>query len=305
MASYNFKRDIKVYVVVGSLKYKLEINPDITFSQTFEERSSNVKTLHGPLDYFERAVINKANPGNFSFSAPLNRGRNTDIFLDWLMLNPGNSLNALDVYFDTGTEIFLLKKSVAETGTIQLAKNQIPTIALTGTFSRLTRFGPSGTVIPGALQTLDTVPNSSIILPNYMLLELNGVQLKNIVSVTIELKNEVQWIENNTIHASLYVTGASDTTYPEAFVVSGKTLSGTVQQYVTAENRTNLQTWSTTSTFRLRIGNSLNNYSLDCNFPSVVFTNRLDTQDAFVQFYDFRLNAAPPSLRSLISNTTS
>jgi hypothetical protein len=301
MASYNFKKDAKVYLVFDNLKFKIEINSDISFSQTFEEKSSNVKTLHGPLDYFERAVINKANPGNFNLSAPLNRGPNTSTLLDWLLSNPANSLYAVDVYVDTGTEIFLLKKSVAESGIIQLVKNQIPTMSISGTLSRLTRFGASGTAIPGVLQTLDTVPNSSIILPNYMLVQLNGVELKNITSVTIELKNEVQWIENNTIHSSLYVTGASDTTYPEAFVVSSKTLSGTVQQYVTDENRANLQTWSTTASFRVRVGNSLNTYSFDCNLPSVVFTNRLDTQDAFLQFYDLRVNATPANLRNLIT----
>ena len=69
MANYNFKKEAVVHIVYGTSKYKIDIS-DISFSQTFREKSFAVKTLHNQSS-FEGSSINEANPAEFSLNTPL------------------------------------------------------------------------------------------------------------------------------------------------------------------------------------------------------------------------------------------
>ena len=71
MPFYNFKKKVKFYVVVGGLKYLVDIYPDVSFSQTFKEGSRKVKTLHTQTNMFDEAIITEASPANFAFTMPL------------------------------------------------------------------------------------------------------------------------------------------------------------------------------------------------------------------------------------------
>jgi len=295
MPSYSFKRNVKFYIVRGSEKYSVSVNPDISFSQTFDERPYTVKTLHSPTNFFEGATINKASPANFNFSMPFGLNGEVDISLDWLT----SGTDLLDVYVDTGTEIFKIEKAVLESGIFQLAKGQLVTVSFTGTASKLAKM-EKPFVIPGVLQELGNLvgPLTDALIPKFMKVELDGVELENITSASIELRNDVQWIENNTLHSSLKVISASDTLYPEAFVVSKKVLSGNIQQYVTDENSARVQTWSTNSTLDITLGNDAP--VIQFSLPSVVFTNRIEPGDVFLQNYDYRLNSNSASLTEII-----
>lgn len=294
MPSYSFKHNCKVYIVSGSQRWKIEVYPDLDFSQTFSEKAINVKTLHDQNAMFEEAVIISANPANFSFTVLLPTGDDFNIIGDWLTQrnNTGSdeALYSYDMYVDTGVDIFKLTKGVATRATFQIFKNSLLTVSLEGTASKLTRFGPSGTTIPGALQVRDSTIGA--IIPRILNIELDGQPLENLTGLTLELVNEVQWIEYNTLHASLNVTSAADTQYPTAFFVSKKILSGTIQQYVTDTNSDRVNTWSTNSTLRIRVSNG-SAYYLDVNIPKVVFTNRVQVGDVFVQNYDFRMTHSP------------
>lgn len=292
MATYSFKQECKVYIVRGPLRWKIEVYPDLNFSQTFEERSRSVKTLHDQNALFEEATINKANPANFNFTVLLTKGNDFDILGKWLTegLEGDEALSSYDVYVDTGVDIFKLTKGVIERATFQTVRDSIITVSLDGSAARLTHYGTSSTVIPGTPQERDAVHTG--IIPRRTIVEVDGVELTNIAGITIELSNEVQWIEYDTLHKSLYVTSASDSQYPEVFVVSKKVLSGTIQQYITNENSSKLNTWSTNSTLRIRVGD-WDAYQLELNIPRAVLTNRIQPDAIFMQSYDFRMTHSP------------
>ena len=70
MPSYNFQKEVKVYVVYSNTKYSIDVS-SIDFDQTFSEKSYNQRTLHYQKNLFEASIINKANPATFGFTMPL------------------------------------------------------------------------------------------------------------------------------------------------------------------------------------------------------------------------------------------
>ncbi len=303
MPSYNFKKKVKFYVVMNGLKYLVDIYPDISFSQTFKESTRKVKTLHAQTDMFDAAIINEASPANFNFTMPLYTSLEVKPVLG-LLLDYANSsevtLQTADIYVDTGVEIFKLEKSVFERGTFNIGRAGLVTVSISGTASKLTLFGPSGTIIPGSIQTF-TTGNSTFLESLYMQIDVEGITQTGISSVSVEVSNDVSWLPNNTLHKSLAVTGASDTTYPEAFVVSGRNVSGTLQQYLTDTNRDSVNTWAIGVPLNIWIGRDQNFYSLKFSLPQVVYTNRLEVGDLFMQNYDFRSISNPASLSTIIN----
>lgn len=296
MPSYSFKKNCKVYIVQDVSRWKIEVYPDLNFSQTFEEKTRKVKTLHDQNAMFDDAIITKANPLDFNFTVLLVKDNDFTIIGDWL----AGASTTYDIYVDTGVDIFKLEKCIASRGTFLLQREQLITVSIEGQGSRLTYFGPAGTAIPGTLQARDSALTPIII--RSMQIDLDGVALPNIAGVSLELSNDIQWLEYETLHKSLYVTNASNTSVPEAFVVSGRTLSGTIQQYLTDTNNSRVQTWSTNSTLRIRVGDG-NSYYLDVNIPSAKFTNRIEVQDVFLQTYDFRMTSNPSVLSTVLNYT--
>lgn len=310
MPFYTFKRNCKVYIVAnidGTLKkYKLEIYPDLSFSQTFDEQAINVKTLHDQDAMFEGAVINRANPANFKFTILLKNSMDHITVGNLLtMENPlrDGSYEALyssDLYIDTGVDIFKLEKAVFERGTYQIQRDALVTVSIQGTARKLSRFATTGTAIPGTVSS--TTASVGAIIPRAVQVELDAVALANIAAVTLELTNNVEWLNYDTLHKSLNVIAPSDTMYPEAFVVSSKTLSGTIQQYLTDMNQSRANTWSTNSLLNIRVGDLGPTWFFEVEMPGVVFTNRLDMQEALYQVYDFRMVANPTSLTTVLNH---
>lgn len=309
MPAYHFKQNCKVYTVSsvnGTLqRHKLDVYPDLSFSQTFDEQAINVKTLHDQDAMFEDAVINKANPANFNFTILLKNSVQHETVGNLLTYkNPSRdgSVEALyssDLYIDTGVDIFKLTKCVFERGTYQIQRDALITVSVSGTASQLSRFGPTGTVIPGTLST--GVATVEAVIPRATTVDLDGVELTNINGITLELANNIEWINYDNLHKSLSITEPSGTMYPEAFVVSSKTLSGSIRQYLTDANNSRLNTWSQGSTLRIRVGDLGPTYYLDVNMPSVVFTNRLEAGDLFMQIYDFRMRTTPTDLSTVLN----
>jgi hypothetical protein len=294
MTAFSFKRNSAVYLVRGNSKWKIEIYPDLNFSQTFDQTGIKVKTLHSQLSLFEEASITKANTANFNFTVLLVKGSDFNIIGNWLV-GVDDTLDTYDMYVSTGTDTFKLEKAVLTRGTFQILKDQLITVAVTGEATKLTRFSGE---IPGTLQSRDASLDPLIV--RSMRIDLDSATLPHISGVTLELSNDVSWVPYENLQKSLYVTNASDSQSPEAFVVAGKVLSGTIQQYLTETTNSRLQTWSTNSTLRIRVGDS-SAYYLDVNIPSVVFTNRVNVEDVFLQTYDFRMTHSPTALGTILN----
>lgn len=296
MSDYSFLKNSKLYIVRGTSRYKLEIYPDLSFSQTVEEQQRSVKTLHEQHAMFDAAIINKANPADLSFTVLLVEGNDFKVVGDWLTTLVGTTsdraLETYDVFVDTGVHIFKIHKAVLTSATIQLQKGSLITVSLQATASKLSRFGPSGTALPGSAVPRDPLQRAAI--PRWVSVERSGVPVGNISSITVEVRNDVNWIEYDTLHKSLYVTSPSETQVPEDFVVSGRTLSGTIARYLTeaAEEPTG---WSIGESLRIRVGDGATTY-LDVNLPATVITKALGVGDVYSEFLTFRMTHNPTSL---------
>ena len=70
MPTYNFKEEAEVYLVFGGSTIRLDVSPDISFSQTFTDKTYPQKTLHEQHKLHQASRISKANPANFNFEIP-------------------------------------------------------------------------------------------------------------------------------------------------------------------------------------------------------------------------------------------
>lgn len=297
MLTYNFKRESKVYVVRNGLRYLLDVYPDLSFSQTFEETTVPVKTLHSQYDMFENAVITKANPANFNFTVPILYQADMNILFELLLDYDNTSGEALlktaDLYIEANSEVYKLEKCVLESGVFQISNTAVLTMSLSGTARKLSKH--TG-VIPG---TLAARTGRTFGRVTALMVKLGTLEQSGITSVSLEMRNNITWVDFATIHKSRQVTSASETSFPEAFVVGSRALSGTVQQYITNESNQNVNSWSTTTPMTITAGIP-GAALLEFILPSVVYTNRLEVQDFYIQSYDFRMNVSPSSLSTVI-----
>lgn len=300
MAVYNFKKEAKFYIVYGGLKYVLDVYPDVTWSQTFSETAIKVKTLHEQTRMFDDAVITKANPANFNFTIPLMQEDDLKIVMNLLLdFDPNNveaALKTADFYVELNSEIYKLEKAVFESGVFLIVRDKYLSLNISGSAKKLTKF--TG-VIPGTLQARSST--YTYIIPTANEVTINGIVQPTISSISLEVRNDIQWVDFETLHSSLNVTSASDTMYPEDFVVQGKTLSGTIQQYTTDETSASAFSWANGVPMRIRVGSSSSNWILDINIPSAVYTNRVDSQEVLMQGYDFRMTSSPSNLSDVVN----
>ena len=299
MPVFNFKKEVKLYVVRNGLRYRLDIYPDVSASQTFNETSVPVKTLHSQFNMFESAVITSANPANFNFTIPLLYENDMDIILELLRdYDTGNieaSMKTADIYLENASEVYKLEKAVIESGVFDITRNSIILLNVSGTAKRLTKHVGA---IPGALQARSST--RTFAAPTSLEVIIGGVTQVNVTTVSVELKNDIDWVNPQILQNSLNVTDASNTQYFEAFVVRGRTLSGIVQTYITDTNNVNVNTWKTNASMSIKTGNLGSGWLLEFVLPSVVYTNRLDIQDIYTQSYDFRMNSNPTDLTTVI-----
>lgn len=275
MTTYHLKQNCKVYAVQDSVKYQLPVYPDLNFSQTYDQQAVETKNLHESYAMFKGAVINKANPANFNFTVMLGRAQDFKVISSWMSL-----AQQYDIYIDTGLKIFKIAGAVIERGTFQFTS--LPTVSLSGTGTRLSEVA--------------SIPSTSLFFPvddtaitQSLRVVLNGTTLERLTALSVEFINEVTWLNYDTVHKSLYVTNASDMQYPEAFVVSGRSLSGTIQQNLTSESEDD--GWALEGSLLIVLGDYFG-----INLPSVVITVNTAIGDVFFKTISFRLNINSPFL---------
>lgn len=275
MTTYHLKQNCKVYAVQDSVKYQLSVYSDLNFSQTYDQQAVETKNLHESYAMFKGAVINKANPANFNFTVMLGRAQDFKVISSWMSL-----AQQYDIYIDTGLKIFKITGAVIERGTFQFTS--LPTVSLSGTGTRLSE--------------VDSIPAASLFFPaddtaitQSLRVVLNGTTLERLTALSVEFTNEVTWLNYDTVHKSLYVTNASDMQYPEAFVVSGRSLSGTIQQNLTSESEED--GWAIEGGLLIVLGDYFG-----INLPSVVSTVNTAIGDVFFKTISFRLNMNSPFL---------
>lgn len=305
--SFEFRRQGLVWLedtsVSPSVFYRLHTTREVNFNQAFKQGNPKKRTLHEPNKLFDSSTIFSANPANFSIDLFLVDETSTHQHkaLDLLLNYSGNTLNTFNLYFvysDYSPQVYYkIEKAVFTSGVFKIPTRGIMSVLLSGAGSKLTR-------IEGAFTGTDSNydANASIAVSRAMEVTVNSDVLDNILGVSIEVKNNIEWTKNDVLQNSLNVTSATNTVYPTNFTLSGRTLAGSIQQYVSktdSASTSNLQTWQEDTTVRVQAGLSSTNYQLDLNMPNACsFTNRANFGELFTQNYDYRLTSSPTDLNT-------
>ena len=295
MPTYNFKREAQVYVVSGGNRYRIDV-ADVTFSQTFSEESYPVKTLHAQSNVFEGSVINKANVANFSFNMPAIVEADYSI-VETLLLNA----TSFDLFIQTEADVFKLEKAVITNGSFVIERSRPLSIQIQGDAAKLTR----GATLTGSLQTRSSTKN--FVIPT-LEITLNGTSLNDIVTVNMELQNDISWTPYKNIHSALSVTSATNSMYPSEFSLSKKILAGSIVQYLTGSNTSNTLNWDTDASLTIKAGNGQSGASFrgfSFGPATCSFTNRINADsEVYIQSYDWRLTDNPSNLATILKYET-
>lgn len=265
-------------------RFKLEVYPDLSASQTFDEQSYRRKTLHAQTDLHNHAVIVKANAANFSMTVPLFDQSKLQKELELSSSYTDGQAPSFDLYIESDSLIYKLEKCVFETTTFNIGRNDIITATLTGSASRIVRVSS----IPGVLQP---TPSREFTKVDLICATIDASTLTSVVNVNIEVSNNIEWIKNDTLHE----TTLNNTVYPANFVMTGREVKGSFTHYLTSENEAQLTNFSTILPIELNVNSNLLVFEL----PSAVFTRREEFGDVFTRTYDFRLNTNSETVKPI------
>ena len=301
--SYSFLRESKLYIVYGGNKYRIYTSSAITFNQTFAEESYSVKTLHDQSKMFEGSSITKANPASFSFDVPLTIEKDESIVLTLVSdLSSSNTINSFDMYVQTGSSTFKLEGAVITSASFDFIPQNQFTMRVEGEGIKLTRAGNESFTIPGngvSGSNYTTPPPENFPYPElkgrtrtplivYPIVTLNDGSAKtmgNILSVNLNIQNEMEWTPYETLHDSLNST----TMFPSAHTVGKRIISGEIRQYQIDNNVAQFDDFSTNTSLTI----TAKNVSGDANFLEVainpvMYTARMQPEEVYTQSYDFR-----------------
>lgn len=308
MPSYNFRKEVEVYVVYSGSKHKLDIS-SISFSQTFAQDSYEVKTLHNQKNLFQGSIINKANPANFEFTFPALKDSDFTTIFNLLVDYSGftNKMNTFDLYISTQLDVFKLEVAVITNGSFVIEKSRPLSLTVSGEASKLSHFGAVGSVtIPGSLASRSA--SLRYIMNPAVSVTLNSEALPNVVNATLELQNNIEWNPYTTLHGALTATNAANSMFPTDFTLQDRVLAGTIAKYVTdtkSSGNLALQNWDTSSPIVLTAGegsgSAFRGFKVDGN---CTYTNRVRPEAAFIENYDWRLIDNPTNLGSILTYTT-
>jgi len=275
--------------VYGGNKYRIYTNTAISFSQTFAQDSYPVKTLHNQSKMFEGATITKANPVDFSFEVPLTLEKDESPVVDLMSQLNSGQLTQFDMYVQTGSAVFKLSDAVISSANMDINPNNQFTLQLQGEGTKIERAGDESYSIPGNLASESATRTPLLVYP---VVSIDSLTMSNIMTTTISIQNEINWVEYGNLQESLNVTNASNVMRPSKYTVQRRTISGAVRQYQTDNNITQFDDFSTTSNIILKaiqVGKAADAtpfFQMSLNPAS--FTARMSAEDVYTQSYDFR-----------------
>ena len=291
--SYSFLKESKLFIVYGGNKYRIYTTTALSFSQTFAEDSYPVKTLHDQTKMIEGSTITKANPAQFSFSAPLTAEKDESLVMDLLsdLVSTSDSdietqqLKEFDMYVQTSSSTFKVASCVITSGNFAFNPKAQFTVDVEGQGTKLSRAGDESYTIPGSLQSETSTRTP---LQVYPAVSVDSLNMSNIISVNIQIQNDIQWTPFETLHQSLAVTNSSNAMFPSAYTVQNRIVSGTIQQYQTDNNITQFDDFSTNSNITITAKKMSGTDFWKIQLNPAMYTARMDISDVYTQTYDFR-----------------
>ena len=301
MATYNFKKDAKVYIVYDSNRYELDVTEDLSFSQTFTDKTYPQRTLHNLNHLFEQSNIKKANPANFEFTIPALEQNDLQIIQNLLIDydSSGHSLKTFTMYIASSDIIYRLEDCVITNGTYIIEKLENLKLSIQGQASKLIR----DTVVPESYHGVTPIQrsgNRTFQRIEHLTASIGGTSiLDGLHSVSVEVQNNISWTPFETINDALLTDNASTSMYPSNFTLEKRIVSGSFNRYITNQNKTDVQTWKHDQAIVIKAGKSAT-IGYQFNLDNCTFTNRTTVEDTFSQSFDWRLNSNPSDLGTLI-----
>ena len=302
--SYSFLRESKLYIVYGGNKYRIYTSSAITFNQTFAEESYSVKTLHDQSKMFEGSSITKANPASFSFDVPLTIEKDESIVLTLASDLSSNILNSFDMYVQTGSSTFKLEGAIITSASFDFIPQNQFTMRVEGEGTKLTRAGDEDFDIDAAESISSNAPftidSSSaeefstrtplLVYPTVTLTDQTpdpdvSKTMGNILSVNLNIQNEMEWTPYETLHDSLNST----TMFPSAHTVGKRIISGEIRQYQTDNNVGQFDDFSTSTDLTItakKVSGDTDFFKIQIN--PAMYTARMNPAEVYTQSYDFR-----------------
>ena len=300
MPNFSFKKEVEVRLVdSGGVRHTIDVS-EIDFGQTFQQKSFEVKTLHNQSS-FEGSVINRANPAEFSLNTPLLVDTKNKVLFDRLLDSA-----TFDLYISTqSNDVWKLEKCVIQDGTFEINKSRPLRLAISGEASKLSKL--SGTI--ASLTADNTIPGSdptfpapTYIVPSITTLTIGSEDISDcVVSLSVEIQNDINWNNYNTLQGAASATNAANSMYPTNFTTGTRILAGSITKYL-KDDSSSVFTWGNDTPLRLKAGNGT--HGLDFNITNCSFTNRLSTPDIFREEYNWRMTQRPTALSSVITYTT-
>jgi len=211
-----------------------------------------------------------------------------------------------DLYISTEQDTFKLETCVITNGNFLIERSKVLRLAITGEGSKLSRVGSNTYTIPGSAQSRNALVYNRL-SDTEVILAGTDIASSGLISLSVELQNDISWNPYTTVQGALSSTDATDCMYPSSFVIDKKILGGSIGLYLLDTNNADLQEWDTNVTLRIKVGeddNSLNFRGFDFNMQNCTFTNRLNTSAVYTQNYDWRLTQNPTNLSSIITYIT-
>jgi hypothetical protein len=297
MATYSFLKDAEVYIVeADSTKTRLDVTSDISFSQTFTDKTYPQKTLHEQHKMHEASSIKKANPANFEFTMHALTQTTLDRVFNLLVdyKTGTNTLNTFDLYIKLDNDVYKLDDCVITNGTFIIEKLENLKLTIAGEAKKLTRGESIDTAARGT-RTEQKV--------DYLTVTADSTNLtQGIYKVSVELQNDIQWLPYETVNDALGVTNAGNSMYPSEFTLNKRILSGSIGQYVLSTFNSDVQSWKTGVDIVIKAGESATQ-GFQFDLSNCTFTNRATVGDVFTQSYDWKMNDNPADLGSIVTYT--
>ena len=297
MSQHSFLKESKLYIVYGGNRYRIFTTTAISFSQTFAEDSYPVKTLHDQSKMLEGSTITKANQANFSFTVPFTVEKDESIVMDLLTdlvttVDSGittQQLNSFDMYVQTGSATFKIESCVVTGGSFGLNPRRQFQMEVEGQGIKLTKAGNESYTIPGNAQSESATRTPLLVYP---VVSIDSLSMNSIISATLQIQNDINWIPYETLQNSLAVTSSSNAMFPSAYTVNNRVVSGALVQYQTDNNITQFDDFSTSSNITIK-GVQTGKASSDSGFFSIninpaMYTARMNVGSIYTQTYDYR-----------------
>ena len=301
-------RESKVYIQTTGLlgnttTYRLHVQ-NIEFNQAFKQESYKTKTLQEQSSWYEGSSITTANNANFSISIHMVDESSTHQhkLIELLLETDTRTLKTFTLFIDPEKEdkMYKIESCIITSGSFNLPRGGIMTADFEGQGTKLTRINK----VTLTDSSYDTTPTFAI--ARRVDVTVNSQALENVLGVTLEIQNDVEWTRSKTLQNSLSVTDASDSVYPANFVLSKRTVAGNITQYVNqkvTQSNANVQSWKENIPIHIKAGLATSNYQLNAQLTPCSYTNRVNPSEAFTQSYDFRLLRQVTPLNTLIQHT--